>query len=31
MKHSTLQVDVYNRDDQTKLATGKLLTIDKRN
>lgn len=28
MKHSTLQVDVYNRDDQTKLATGKLLTID---
>jgi multidrug efflux system membrane fusion protein len=28
MKHSTLQVDVYNRDDQIKLATGKLLTID---
>ena len=28
MKNSTLQVDVYNRDDQTKLATGKLLTID---
>src|ERR1700731_247141 len=28
MKSSTLQVDVYNRDDQTKLATGKLLTID---
>ena len=28
MKNSTLPVDVYNRDDQTKLATGKLLTID---
>jgi len=28
MKNSTLRVDVYNRDDQTKLATGKLLTID---
>src|SRR6266849_7560729 len=28
MKATTLQVDVYNRDDQTKLATGKLLTID---
>jgi len=28
MKNSTLQVDAYSRDDQTKLATGKLLTID---
>jgi multidrug efflux system membrane fusion protein len=28
MKATTLQVDVYNRDDQTMLATGKLLTID---
>ena len=28
MKATTLQVDVYSRDDQTKLATGKLLTID---
>jgi membrane fusion protein, multidrug efflux system len=28
MKTSTLQVDTYSRDDQTKLATGKLLTID---
>ena len=28
MKATTLQVDVYNRDDQTKLASGKLLTID---
>jgi len=28
MKKSTLQVDVFSRDDQTKLATGKLETID---
>ncbi len=28
MKQSTLQVDAFSRDDQTKLATGKLLTID---
>jgi multidrug efflux system membrane fusion protein len=28
MKNTTLQVDAFNRDDQTKLATGKLLTID---
>jgi membrane fusion protein, multidrug efflux system len=28
MKNSTLQVDAYSRDDQTKLATGKLQTID---
>lgn len=28
MKKGTLQVDAYSRDDQTKLATGKLLTID---
>ncbi|HXY07477.1 MAG TPA: MdtA/MuxA family multidrug efflux RND transporter periplasmic adaptor subunit [Terriglobales bacterium] len=28
MAKGTLQVDAYNRDDQTKLATGKLLTID---
>jgi membrane fusion protein, multidrug efflux system len=28
MKQGTLSVDVYSRDDQTKLATGKLLTID---
>jgi multidrug efflux system membrane fusion protein len=28
MNNNTLQVDAYNRDDQTKLATGKLLTID---
>ena len=28
MKQGTLQVDVYSRDDQTKLSTGKLLTID---
>jgi multidrug efflux system membrane fusion protein len=28
MKNSTLLVDAYSRDDQTKLATGKLLTID---
>jgi multidrug efflux system membrane fusion protein len=28
MKNSTLQVEAYSRDDQTKLATGKLLTID---
>src|SRR5271169_4641515 len=28
MKDGTLQVDVYGRDDQTKLSTGKLLTID---
>jgi membrane fusion protein, multidrug efflux system len=28
MKDGTLQVDVYSRDDQTKLSTGKLLTID---
>jgi membrane fusion protein, multidrug efflux system len=28
MKYGTLEVDALNRDDQTKLATGKLLTID---
>ncbi len=28
MKGTTLQVEAYSRDDQTKLATGKLLTID---
>jgi len=28
MVHGTLMVDAYSRDDQTKLATGKLLTID---
>ena len=28
MKQGTLAVDVYSRDDQTKLSTGKLLTID---
>lgn len=28
MKQGTLTVDAYSRDDQTKLATGKLLTID---
>jgi multidrug efflux system membrane fusion protein len=28
MKQGTLPVDVYGRDDATKLATGKLLTID---
>ena len=28
MRGSALQVDAYSRDDQTKLATGKLLTID---
>ena len=28
LRRSTLQVDAYSRDDQTKLATGKLLTID---
>jgi multidrug efflux system membrane fusion protein len=28
MRNSTLQVDAYSRDDQTKLATGKLQTID---
>jgi len=28
MKQGTLTVDVYSRDDQTKLSTGKLLTID---
>src|SRR5579863_9734953 len=28
MKNTTLQVEAFNRDDQTKLATGKLLTID---
>jgi multidrug efflux system membrane fusion protein len=28
MKSATLEVDAFNRDDQTKLATGKLLTID---
>ncbi len=28
MKDGTLEVDVYSRDDQTKLSTGKLLTID---
>jgi len=28
MKNTTLEVDAYSRDDQTKLATGKLQTID---
>src|SRR5579863_2464451 len=28
MKNSTLLVEAYSRDDQTKLATGKLQTID---
>ncbi|HKF22157.1 MAG TPA: MdtA/MuxA family multidrug efflux RND transporter periplasmic adaptor subunit [Candidatus Angelobacter sp.] len=28
MKNGTLQVEAYSRDDQTKLATGTLLTID---
>jgi multidrug efflux system membrane fusion protein len=28
MKNTTLQVEAYSRDDQTKLATGKLQTID---
>jgi membrane fusion protein, multidrug efflux system len=28
MAKDTLEVDAYSRDDQTKLATGKLLTID---
>lgn len=28
MKQGTLAVDVYSRDDTTKLSTGKLLTID---
>ena len=28
MHQSTLAVEAYSRDDQTKLATGKLLTID---
>jgi membrane fusion protein, multidrug efflux system len=28
MAKSTLEADAYSRDDQTKLATGKLLTID---
>jgi len=28
MQRGTLPVDAYSRDDQTKLATGKLLTID---
>jgi membrane fusion protein, multidrug efflux system len=28
MKHSTLEVNAYSRDNQTKLASGKLLTID---
>jgi len=28
MEKGTLPVDAYSRDDQTKLATGKLLTID---
>jgi membrane fusion protein, multidrug efflux system len=28
MRSGTLQVEAYSRDDQTKLATGKLLTID---
>jgi multidrug efflux system membrane fusion protein len=28
MRHATLEVDAFSRDDQTKLATGKLLTID---
>src|SRR5260370_28396829 len=28
IRRAPLQVDAYSRDDQTKLATGKLLTID---
>jgi len=28
MEKNTLEVDAYSRDDQTKLAAGKLLTID---
>jgi multidrug efflux system membrane fusion protein len=28
MQKSTLQVDAFSRDDQTKLASGKLVTID---
>jgi multidrug efflux system membrane fusion protein len=28
MRGGTLEVDAFSRDDQTKLATGKLLTID---
>jgi membrane fusion protein, multidrug efflux system len=28
MKEGTLQVDAFSRDEQTKLASGKLLTID---
>jgi len=28
MANGTLEVDAFSRDDQTKLATGKLLTID---
>ena len=28
MKNAMLEVDAFSRDDQTKLATGKLLTID---
>jgi len=28
MRQGTLEVDAYSRDDQTKLATGKLLTIN---
>jgi len=28
MRGAPLQVDAYSRDDQTKIATGKLLTID---
>src|SRR5579864_6347090 len=28
MRNSTLEVDAFSRDDQTKLAVGKLLTID---
>ncbi len=28
MKKGTLEVDAFSRDDQTRLATGKLLTID---
>ena len=28
MQHGTLQVEAYSRDDQTKLETGTLLTID---
>jgi len=28
MKRGPLEVDAYSRDDQTKLATGKLVTID---